>query len=96
MTSNNENSLKDVLQMLFDSYGWTEKMDGIRVVNLWEKVVGGIIAKHTTNKYVKDGIFYVAVDSSVLRNELYMKRSSIVKELNDEMGKKVIKEIIFN
>ena len=96
MTSNNENSLKDVLQMLFDSYGWTEKMDGIRVVNLWEKVVGGIIAKHTTNKYVKDGIFYVAVDSSVLRNELYMKRSSIVKELNDEMGKKVIKETIFN
>lgn len=96
MNRNNENSLKEVLQQLFDSYGWTEKMDGIRITNLWEKVVGGIIAKHTTNMYVKDGIFYVGVDSSVLRNELYMKRSSLVKELNDEMGKKVIKEIIFN
>lgn len=96
MTDQNENSLKDILQQLFDSYGWTEKMDGIRITNLWEKVVGGIIAKHTTNMYVKDKIFYVGVDSSVLRNELYMKRSSLVKELNDEMGKKVIKEIIFN
>ncbi len=95
MKSNNENKLNDVLQKLFDAYGWTEKMDGIRIINMWETVVGGIISKHTTNLYVKNKILYVIVDSSVLRNELYMKRSSIVKELNKEVGKKVINEIVF-
>ncbi|MBC8321887.1 MAG: DUF721 domain-containing protein [Bacteroidetes bacterium] len=96
MNDNNEHTLKDLLQQLFDAYGWTEKMDGIRIVNSWEKIVGGIIARHTTNLYVKNRNLYVTLDSSVLRNELYMERSKLVKKLNNETGKKVIDEIVFN
>ena len=95
MKSNNEQKLNEVMKQLFDAYGWTEKMDGIRIINSWETVVGGIISKHTTDLYVKKKKLYVIVDSSVLRNELYMKRSSLVKELNKEVGKKVINEIVF-
>ena len=96
MKKNNDSSLKEVLQKLFDAYGWTEKMDGVQIVNSWETVVGGIFAKHTTNLYVKNKKLYVILDSSVLRNELYMERSSLVKKLNIEVGKEVIDEIIFN
>jgi predicted nucleic acid-binding Zn ribbon protein len=92
---NYDSSLGDVLQKLFDAYGWTEKMDGVRITNSWEKVVGGIFAKHTTNMYVKNKKLFVFLDSSVLRNELYMERSEIVKKLNLEIGKKVITEIVF-
>ena len=59
MKDKNESSLKDVLDQLFDAYGWTEKMDGVRIINSWEKVVGGIFAKHTTNLYVKNKKLYV-------------------------------------
>jgi len=90
-----DNSLGDVLQKLFDAYGWTEKMDGVRITNSWEKVVGGIFAKHTTNLYVKNKKLFVFLDSSALRNELYMERTEIIKKLNSEIGKKVINEIIF-
>lgn len=92
----NESSLKDVLQRLFHAYGWTEKMDGVRIINSWEKVVGGIFARHTTNLYVKNRKLYVNLDSSVLRNELYMERTEITKKLNMEIGRKVIDEIVFN
>ena len=95
MKNNNENSLKEVLQQLFDAYGWTEKMDGVRIINSWEKIVGGIFAKHTTNLYVKNKKLYVKLDSSVLRSDLYMERSEIVKKLNKEIGKTAIDEIIF-
>lgn len=96
MKDKNESSLKDVLEQLFDAYGWTEKMDGVRITNSWENVVGGIFARHTTNLYVKNKKLYVILDSSVLRNELYMERSKLVKKLNDEIGKKVIDEIVFS
>jgi|AntAceMinimDraft_9_1070365.scaffolds.fasta_scaffold01821_7 predicted nucleic acid-binding Zn ribbon protein len=96
LKKNNENSLGDVLKQLFDAYGWTEKMDSVRIINSWEKIVGGIFAKHTTNLYVKNKKLYVILDSSVLRNELYMERSTLVKKLNNEIGKKVIDEIIFS
>jgi len=90
-----DSNLGDVLQKLFDAYGWTEKMDGVRITNSWEKVVGSIFAKHTTNMYVKNKKLFVFLDSSVLRNELYMERTEIIKKLNSEIGKKVITEIIF-
>jgi len=96
MKDKGDSSLKDVLQQLFDAYGWTEKMDGVRITNSWEKVVGGIIARHTTNLYVKNRNLYVILDSSVLRNELFMERSMLVDKLNQEIGKKVIDDIIFN
>lgn len=92
---NYDNSLGDVLQKLFDAYGWTEKMDGVRITNSWEKVVGSIFAKHTTNIYVKNKKLFVFLDSSVLRNELYMEKTEIIKKLNSEIGKKVINEIVF-
>jgi predicted nucleic acid-binding Zn ribbon protein len=90
-----DSNLGDILQKLFDVYGWTEKMDGVRITNSWEKVVGGIFARHTTNMYVKNSKLYVFLDSSVLRNELYMERTELVKKLNFEIGKKVITEIVF-
>jgi len=65
------------------------------VGNSWEKVVGGIFAKHTTNLYVKNKKLFVFLDSSALRNELHMERTEIIKKLNSEIGKKVINEIIF-
>lgn len=95
MKKNNENNLGEVLQQLFDAYGWTEKMDGVRIINSWEDIVGGIFAKHTTNLYVKNKKLYVVLDSAVLRNELYMERSNLVDKLNKEIGKEVIDEIIF-
>lgn len=90
----NSESLKDILEDLFKAYGWTEKMDGVRIINSWEKVVGPIIAKHTTNLYVNNNILYVNVDSASLSYELFMERSELVNKLNSEIGKKVIKEIV--
>jgi predicted nucleic acid-binding Zn ribbon protein len=94
MVSKSDKNLKDVLEQLYKAYGWTEKMDGVRIINAWDKVVGSIIAKHTLNLYVKNRILYVDVDSSALKNEIFMERSVIARKLNDEIGKKVINEII--
>lgn len=92
--SGNDRELKNILDDLFKAYGWTEKMDGVRVINNWEKVMGKIIAKHTLNLNVKKGTLYVEVDSSALCNELYMERSLIIDKINKALGKKVIKELI--
>ena len=90
----NDQSLKEVMEQLFKAYGWTEKMDGVKVTNSWEKVAGKIIANHTTDMYVKNNKLYVKLDSSVLRNELFMDRTALTQKINKELGKKVINEII--
>lgn len=94
MQNNNEHSLKDVIERLLKAYKWEDKLDSVKLVESWSKVVGGMIARHTTNLYVKNRVLYVSLDSSVLRNELHMARTKLVKMINDELGKKVIDEVV--
>ena len=95
MQRDSEYSLKDVIQRLLKAYKWEDKLDSVSLINSWEKVVGSIIAKHTTNLFLKNKVLYVSLDSSVLRNELHMERSNIVKMINKELGKKVVEEVVF-
>lgn len=90
----NEYSLKEVLDQLVKAYGLEGKLLETRIINSWEKVVGGILARHTTHLTIKNRILYVSLDSSVLRNELSMARSKLVDSLNKEVGQKVIEDII--
>jgi predicted nucleic acid-binding Zn ribbon protein len=94
MKNNNTHSLKSVIMQLLKAYRWEDKLDSVDLANSWEKVVGGIFAKHTTNLYVKNRVLYVSLDSSVLRNELHMARSKIVTMINEEVGKDLIDEIV--
>lgn len=95
MIKEHDHTLKEVIQQLLKAYGWGSKLDGVDLVNKWEKVVGGIIANHTQDMHVKNRILYVRLDSSVIRNELMMERSKVVASLNKEVGKKVIDDIVF-
>ncbi len=87
-------TLKEVINQLLKTYRWGNKLDEVKVVESWEKVVGGIIGKHTVNMAVKNKVLYVKLDSSVLRSELHMAKSKIVKSLNEEVGKVVIDDIV--
>lgn len=91
----NEYSLKEVLDQLVKAYRLEGKLLETKVINSWEKVVGGIFAKHTSHLSIKNGILYVKLDSAVLRSELSMARSKLVESLNKEVGQKVIEDIIF-
>jgi predicted nucleic acid-binding Zn ribbon protein len=90
----NDFTLKEVIESLRKVYNWDTSLDEARLKDSWEKVVGGIIGKHTVNLSIKNKILYVSLDSSVIRSELQMSRSKIVQMLNEEVGKKVIEDIV--
>ncbi len=91
----NDYTLKEVIEQLLKAYQWDNRLDEVRLKDSWEKVVGGIIGKHTTGMVIRNRILYVTLDAPALRNDLMMSRSKIVKMLNDEAGKEVIKDIVF-
>jgi len=90
----NDFTLKEVIERLLKVYSWDTHLDEAKLKDSWEKVVGGIIGKHTVNLYIKNRILDVSLDSSVIRSELLMSRSKIVQLLNDEVGKKVIDDMV--
>ena len=71
------------------------KLSEVTIINSWEDIVGKVISSKTTKIYIKDHILYVHLNSSVVRNELFMLREAIREKLNSKAGSEIIKEIVF-
>lgn len=94
MSKHNEHSLKEVIDQLLKAYKLDDKLAERRLIASWESVMGTMIAKHTTDLYIKHKQLFVSLDSAALRNELSLAKTKIVKMLNDEVGTEVINEVI--
>lgn len=94
MSKHNEHSLKDAIEHLLKTYKLDDRLAEKQLISSWESVMGVMIAKHTTDIYIKHQQLYVTLDSSALRNELLLAKSKIIKMLNDSVGREVINEVV--
>lgn len=88
-------SLKVAVEQYLKAMGLDRKMLETSVLAKWEQIMGNAVAARTTSKEIKDGILYLQIDSSVMRNELFQNRSVIIKRLNEEAGFEMVKEVFF-
>jgi len=95
MSTHNEEPLGDVIRQLLKVYGWESKLDEVKLINSWPKVMGKNIQQKTLDLHVEKKVLFVRLDSDALKHELSYGKSLIVKNLNDEAGKEVIREVVF-
>ena len=91
----NTEKISDVIQQIFQQNNLQQKLDEVDIMQSWEKVLGSTIKNYTSELIIKNGVLYVKLSSSVLRNELMMTRSKLIASLNEKVGKEVIKDIVF-
>ena len=90
----NEQSLGEVIQDYLRESGWQQKLDEIKVITEWDKVMGPTLAKYTEEVFIKNKQLHIRLTSSVLRQELAYKKSELIHQLNQSVGKEVITEIL--
>jgi predicted nucleic acid-binding Zn ribbon protein len=95
MKFSSDRKLGDVIREMIETYRLEGKLNEVKVIHSWQKVVGRMIASHTKDLYIKNGRLFVKIDSPALKNELTYSRSEIADKLNQEAGGKVIEEVIF-
>ncbi len=88
-------SLGDVLRDYIRENNIGKKLKESDIVNSWEEVLGKTIAHYTRNVAIKNRILYVEISSAVVKNELFLIRSEIVKKLNEKAGEELIDKIVF-
>lgn len=93
MKRSNQQSLKEALEALVDSFGLRSKLDEQAIREAWERMVGDMIARHTTDLKLRKDILHVKVDSAPLRHELSFMRSALIELINRELGRCVVKEV---
>ncbi|MBT6236439.1 DUF721 domain-containing protein [Bacteroidia bacterium] len=90
-----EQSIKDLMKVLFKSYKQGDKFDEVRVVNSWEEVAGKMIAQKTTKLFINKKMLYLTLDSPALKNELRYHKLVLIEKVNTFAGKEIINDIKF-
>ncbi|WP_417362083.1 DUF721 domain-containing protein [Galbibacter sp.] len=91
---NESNSLNDVLKAFVQENSLEKGMDKIDVRNAWINLMGNGVNTYTTQIELKRDTLYVSLSSSVLRQELAFGKEKIIKMINEELGKDIVKTII--
>ena len=95
MKRNNTEQVGDVIRRLLRQEGLETPLNEYRLIEAWKDVVGPVIAHYTMNLYIKNQVLYVHLSSSVLRQELSMSRTLLIRNLNAQVGSQVIVNIVF-
>jgi len=85
--------ISEVLKEYLESNQLDKKIKISKVKSYWEKMMGKTIAGKTTNIYIKKRILHISLNSSVLRNELLMMRSRIIRLMNEQMDGNFIDDV---
>jgi len=90
----NEESIGDVLKVIFSENKLQPGMDAIAVQDAWFSLMGNGVKSYTRNVALKGTTLYVELTSAVLREELNYGKAKIVSMINEELGREVVKEVV--
>lgn len=69
-------------------------IDKVDAREAWIKLMGNGVNNYTQSVELKGDVLYVALTSSVLREELSYGKSKIIKMMNEDLGKELIKTLV--
>lgn len=65
-----------------------------RIPEVWRSVAGDDIASMTSSITFRNGTLTLHVSSAVVRQEIFIRRTSFVEVMNDKLGQPIIKTLI--
>lgn len=91
----NSKSITDVVYQYLRESGLETPLNEFRLVSAWNSIMGNTVSRYTTDLRIYNQTLYVTLSSAALKNELMMKRSTLVSMLNQSVGAQVIVRIVF-
>jgi Dna[CI] antecedent, DciA len=91
----NDSPISDILKEIITKNKLQFGMDEIDVKEAWKNLMGNGVNSYTKNVAFKNSKLYVELTSSVLREELSLGKSKILKIINDDLGREVVLDLIF-
>ena len=93
MRASNEQTVKQAVDALLDSYGLTPKLTEFRLKQAWPQIAGPMIAKYTSEIALRKGKLILKVTSAPLRHQLHLMKLDLIEKINDEMGGEIVTEV---
>jgi len=89
----NSVSMKDAVNIYLKAQGLEDEYREKEVLGRWEELVGKPIAMRTTKLKVLNKVLHLELNSSVMRDELFQRKTQIIDIVNEAAGFKMIEEV---
>lgn len=87
--------ITQLLNLYLREEGLETPLNQHRLMAAWPEVAGKVVAKYTRDLKIYNQVLVVHLNSAALRAELQMRRSELMKQLNEKVGSVVIYDIKF-
>ena len=94
MRGNNNKILGEIIKKLMKNPKISKRLDQLDAIDVWKEIVGETIIKYITEQKIYNNILYVKLKSAVVRNELSYKKTEFINQINNKLGKEIIKDIV--
>jgi predicted nucleic acid-binding Zn ribbon protein len=86
--------IKEILKHVLKQNGLNQGIAENSVISSWKEIVGERINKATNKIYISKKIMFVEIRSAIVKNELNMIKTALVKKINQKAGMEIITKII--
>ncbi|HEX8562949.1 MAG TPA: DUF721 domain-containing protein [Flavobacterium sp.] len=90
----NESPIGEVLKEIIEQNKLQGGIDQVSVADAWRNLMGNGVNTYTRNIALKGSTLYVELSSAVLREELSYGKDKIVKMINEELRRDVVREVV--
>lgn len=87
-------SIAEALKEFVETNKLETGLNKVNVAEAWAKLMGNGVNNYTTAVKLERDTLYIQLNSSALREELSYGKEKIIKLLNDELGKEIIKKLV--
>jgi hypothetical protein len=91
---NNQSVVGDILNQIIKTNKLESGLNQVSVIDAWKNLMGNGVNNYTRSVALRNNILYVELTSSVLREELSYGKDKIIKMINEELGKDVVKDVV--
>lgn len=89
-----ELSIGDALKEFLKKSKLKSGMQAMQVKDAWEKIMGKTISNYTDKIEIINSTLFIYTSVAPLKHELTYQKSKIMERVNEELGEKVILEVV--
>jgi len=94
MRGKHTHNVGDIIRKLMKNPKLAGKLDELDALSIWDDLMGEALMKYITDRKIYKGNLYVKLKSAPMRNELSYKKTELLQQINNRLGKPFLKDII--
>jgi hypothetical protein len=94
MRGKNTHNVGDIIRKLMKNPKLEGKLDELDALAIWDDLIGNTLMKYIVSQKIYKGILHVKLKSAPMRNELSYKKTELKQQINKQLGKPFLKDII--